>query len=93
MLVASTPSRRSRSQVTRRRSSCSGLADLRLFRAKADRIYLTKVDAESDGDTFFSFDPRDWRVVENRHHDADPKHEFAFDWLTLDRVRAAEPAR
>jgi dihydrofolate reductase len=63
-----------------------------LFRAKADRIYLTKVDAESDGDTFFSFDPREWRVVEDRHHEADAKHAFAFDWLTLDRLPAAERA-
>jgi dihydrofolate reductase len=64
-----------------------------LFRAKADRIYLTKVDAESDGDTFFSFEPREWRVVENRHHGADEKHEHAFDWLTLDRIPAAKVAR
>jgi dihydrofolate reductase len=63
-----------------------------LFRAKADRIYLTKVDAESDGDTFFSFEPREWRVVEDRHHDADAKHAFAFDWLTLDRIPPAERA-
>lgn len=64
-----------------------------LFRSKADRIYLTKVDAETEGDTYFTFDPEEWRVVEDRHHDADAKNEYAFDWITLDRVRTRAPAR
>jgi dihydrofolate reductase len=64
-----------------------------LFRDRADRIYLTKVDAETQGDTYFTFDPDEWRVVDDRHHDADAKHPYAFDWITLDRVREREPAR
>jgi dihydrofolate reductase len=64
-----------------------------LFRAKADRMYLTKVDAKSDGDTRFSYEPGEWRVVEARHHGADARHEYAFDWLTLDRIRTSESKR
>jgi dihydrofolate reductase len=58
------------------------------FLARADRIYLTEVDAVVAGDTYFpSLDPAQWRETERETHPADPRHPYAFDWVTLERVR------
>ncbi|MEM8737747.1 MAG: dihydrofolate reductase [Planctomycetota bacterium] len=55
---------------------------------RADRMVLTTVHAELDGDTFFpEFDPQAWAVTDARHHLADDRHAHAFTVHTLDRVR------
>ena len=52
-----------------------------------DRIYLTRVDAEVPGDTFFpELDPTDWREIDRWEHPADERNDFACTFLTLDRV-------
>jgi dihydrofolate reductase len=60
-----------------------------LFRdalARADRMYLTHIDAEVEGDAFFpAFDPADWVVVEENFHPADDRHAFAFTFRRYDR--------
>jgi len=53
----------------------------------AERIYLTQVDADVGGDTYFDFDGTDWLVLENRPHPADERHRYAFSFLTLERIR------
>jgi dihydrofolate reductase len=53
----------------------------------ADRIYLTQVDADVGGDTYFDFDGTDWLVIENTRHEADERHLYPFNFLTLDRIR------
>jgi dihydrofolate reductase len=58
------------------------------FLPRADRIYLTEVDADIGGDTFFPpLDPGDWEVVEAVEHPADERHPYDFSFLTLDRKR------
>ncbi|TMF28514.1 MAG: dihydrofolate reductase [Chloroflexi bacterium] len=58
------------------------------FLPRTDRIYLTEVDTEAAGDTYFPpLDPREWREVDRRAHPADARHLFAFSWITLERVR------
>lgn len=58
------------------------------FLPRADRIYLTEVDADVGGDTFFPpLDPSDWEVVEAVEHPADERHPYDFNFLTLDRKR------
>jgi dihydrofolate reductase len=58
------------------------------FLPRADRIYLTEVDADVGGDTFFPpLDPGDWEVVEAVEHPADERHPYDFSFLTLDRKR------
>ncbi len=43
-----------------------------------DRIYLTRVHAEVDGDTVFpSVDWQRWRLVSEEHYPADERNEFA----------------
>lgn len=58
------------------------------FLPMAERIYLTQVDAEVEGDTYFDFGPGDWRVLSNERHEADARHAYGFNFLTLERIRA-----
>ncbi len=52
----------------------------------ADRLYLTFVHAEVEGDVLFpEFDEKDWVEVERIEYAADGRHEFAFSIVTLDR--------
>lgn len=56
------------------------------FLPMAERIYLTQVDAEVQGDTHFDFGPGDWRVLSNERHDPDARHQYGFNLLTIERV-------
>ncbi|HUW97448.1 MAG TPA: dihydrofolate reductase [Acidiferrobacter sp.] len=56
--------------------------------ARADRLYLTEVQADIVGDAFFpSYDQRDWREVASEAHVADARHSYAFRFVTLERNR------
>ena len=52
---------------------------------KASKIYLTKVHAEVDGDTFFKFDPTNWKETSSESHDVDTTHKFPFTFITLEK--------
>ena len=53
---------------------------------RADRIYLTEVDIEVAGDTFFpALDPDAWRETETRGFERGAKDDAAFIVRTLDR--------
>ncbi len=64
-----------------------GAEVFREFLPEAERIYLTQVDAEVAGDTYFDFGGTDWRVLSNERHKADERHPYAFNFLTLERIR------
>lgn len=65
-----------------------GAAVFTAFLPRADRIYLTEVDADVGGDTFFPpLDPREWEVTEAVEHPADERHAYDFSFLTLERKR------
>lgn len=57
---------------------------------RADRMYLTRVHAEVEGDTFFpDFDDvSEWHLVDAEHFDADEKNEYPFSFLTYERAGA-----
>jgi dihydrofolate reductase len=58
------------------------------FLPLADRIYLTRVQAELEGDTYFpEIDEAAWRLVSSEHHAADEKHRYAFDVMVFERRR------
>jgi dihydrofolate reductase len=64
-----------------------GAEVFRHFLPMAERIYLTEVDADVGGDTYFDFGEKDWRVVETKAHPADERHAYPFKFMTLERVR------
>ena len=52
----------------------------------ADRIYLTEVDADVEGDVYFPpFDRSQWSQSELERHARDERHEYPFRILRLER--------
>ena len=59
-----------------------------LERDLVDRIYLTRIHAEVEGDTIFpEIDLGQWGLVSEEHHDADEKNEFPYSFLIYERNR------
>ena len=53
---------------------------------RADRMYLTYVDAECEGDAWFpGFEANDWDVIEEKSYPADDKNNYAFRIVTYQR--------
>ena len=56
------------------------------FLAEADRIYLTEVDLEVEGDTLFPLiDPRQWHETAREIHPRGPNDSAGFVLRVLDR--------
>lgn len=57
---------------------------------RADRMYLTRVHAEVEGDTFFpDFDDvSEWHLTDAEHFEADEKNDYPFSFLTYERAAA-----
>jgi dihydrofolate reductase len=52
----------------------------------ADRIFLTRVDAEPKGDVFFpAIDETQWRCIERDERKADERHDYDFAIETWER--------
>jgi len=52
----------------------------------ANRLYLTEIDAEIDGDTFFpAVDRNQWKEASRLHHAKDGRHAFAFDFVIYEK--------
>lgn len=53
----------------------------------ADRIYVTRVHAEIDGDVYFpELDPNIWELKTEGFHEKDEKHNYAFTFQTFERT-------
>ena len=58
-----------------------------LFLPDADRLYLTRVHAEVEGDAFFpAISEAEWRLVDEEHHGADERNEHAFSFQRFARI-------
>ncbi|WP_437613397.1 type 3 dihydrofolate reductase [Erwinia sp. V71] len=54
--------------------------------ARADRLYLTHIDAEVEGDTHFpDYEPDEWESSFSEFHDADEKNSHSYCFEILDR--------
>jgi dihydrofolate reductase len=51
----------------------------------ADKLYLTKVDAEIKGDRFFKFDPSQWQQVDTEPHPADAKNKYGYEFTVWEK--------
>jgi len=54
---------------------------------RAERMYLTRIHAEIEGDAFFpEFDDvTEWNLVDVEHHEADDKNDYPYSFLTYAR--------
>jgi dihydrofolate reductase len=51
-----------------------------------DKIYLTKVHLEVDGEVFFpEIDPSEWTIISESHHEPDERNEHAYDFIVMER--------
>ena len=56
------------------------------FMSKADRIYMTRVHAELDGDTYFpTFTSDNWNLVSSKKYEADVKHKYSYTFEVWDK--------
>jgi len=56
---------------------------------RADRVYLTVVHADIEGDTRFpELDSSEWRLVDDERHEADERHAFPYSFRRYERARA-----
>ena len=61
---------------------------LALARNLVDRIYLTRIHAEVEGDTYFpEIDLDEWKLMTEDHHEADDKNEYPYSFLVYKRDR------
>ena len=53
----------------------------------ADRVHLTRVHANVDGDVHFpNLNPSTWRLVQSDRHDADEKNQYAYSFELYQRA-------
>ena len=59
---------------------------------RADRMYITEVHAEVEGDILFpEFDDViEWRLADREDHEADEKNEYPFSFLLYERASSQE---
>jgi dihydrofolate reductase len=54
--------------------------------SRADKIYMTRVHAELEGDVYFPvIEKNDWKLTSSTDNPADEKHKFAFTFETWER--------
>ena len=52
-----------------------------------DRLYITEVHADFEGDTFFpEWNKDEWKLVSEEHHDSDEKNEYDYSFKIYERV-------
>ncbi len=55
---------------------------------QAEKIYLTRVHTEIQGDTYFpEIDMDNWKVISEEYHEKDEKHLYSFSFITLIRKK------
>lgn len=55
---------------------------------KADKIYITRVHASPEGDTYFpEIDKNAWKLVSNVDNPADEKHKYSFSFQLWERKK------
>lgn len=53
---------------------------------RAKRIYLTRVEAEPEADTFFPvIDPQQWHLMSQKNHEADEKNAYNYSFQVWER--------
>jgi len=65
---------------------CGGAMVYKQFLPLADRMYLTFIHQDFEGDTFFpEFNMDDWREVSREDHEPDPKNLYPYSFVVLRR--------
>lgn len=58
------------------------------FLPMAHRLYLTLIDLETEGDTYFpEWNPEEWEEISRSEHKPDDKNPYVYRFITLDRIK------
>ncbi len=53
----------------------------------ADKLYLTEIEADVEGDTSFpSYKKESWQEISRQHHRVDDRHQLAFDFVIYKKI-------
>lgn len=56
--------------------------------AKWDKLYLTEVDLECEGDVFFpELNPNEWKTTFEETHEPDERNKYRYTFKILERIR------
>jgi len=67
---------------------CGGVSVYKQFLPLADRMYLTLIDGDFEGDAFFpEFDWNDWDEIERIENQPDKNNPYKYTFLTLERKK------
>ena len=56
-----------------------------------DRLYLTRVELDVDGDVFFpEWDPGEWALIRREAHQTDDRNAYAYTFEVYERIREEE---
>jgi len=65
---------------------CGGVSIYKQFLLLADRMYLTRIEGDFEGDAFFpAFNWEDWKEVERVEHEADDDNPYKYSFITLEK--------
>ncbi|MEX1995286.1 MAG: dihydrofolate reductase [Candidatus Saccharimonadales bacterium] len=51
-----------------------------------DRLYLTNVKAEIEGNKYFRYEPSQWKQIATEKHEADDRNQYAYEFVVLERT-------
>lgn len=51
-----------------------------------DKLYLTIIHAKVSGDTYFRYNPGEWKVISSKKHPADEKNKYAYTITVQERL-------
>jgi len=67
---------------------CGGVSIYRQFLPLADRMYLTLIEGNFEGDAYFpEFDWNNWREVERIENQPDKENPYKYTFVTLERKK------
>ncbi len=65
---------------------CGGAMVYQQFLPLANRMYLTYIHQDFEGDTFFpEFDKNEWQEVSKEDHQPDEKNKYSYSFVVLER--------
>lgn len=66
---------------------CGGASIYKQFLPLANRLYLTYIHQNFEGDTFFpEFDINDWQEISRENHQPDEKNLYSYSFVVFERI-------
>ena len=67
---------------------CGGASVYRQFLPLADKLYLTYIHQNFEGDTSFpEFDINNWEEISRKDHESDEKNLYRYSFVILERKK------